>query len=129
MVGAVREGVGGVLVMDLRHLWATAETLAKLVGHSGVPPVRDARETAEALCTALWPGGRLELVPGRMACSEVVLRGVAGVPGWSVVVLPGEDGWAVAARELEQRARRCVLHLRDEVVRLEKALLGLGLAV
>ena len=104
------------------------------INRSGVgPDVRpwqgSARGKAEALCKALWPEGRLELVLGRVSCSEVVLRGVAGEPGWSVVVLPGEDGWEVAARELEQRARHRVLNLRDGAVQLEKALAGLGIAV
>ena len=87
------------------------------------------RAKAEALCLVLWPEGNLEIGRGRGPCSSVVLRGVAGEPGWSVVVLPGEDGWEVAARELEQRARDRVLDFRAGAARLERSLAGLGIVV
>lgn len=122
---AVREGVGGVLVMTVEDL--------RLLGRSGWrgvdPGSMTPRAKAEALCLVLWPEGKLEIVQGRGPCSSVVLRGVAGEPGWSVVVLPGEDGWEVAARELEQRARDWVLNLRASVSRLERSLAGLGIVV
>ena len=106
----------------------TVEAL-RFLGRPVVLPGASPRAMASALCSVLWPEGRLELVPGRGSCSSVVLRGVAGEPGWSVVVLPGEDGWAVAARELEQRARDRVLSLRAGAARLERSLAGLGIVV